>query len=92
MLESHDNDLLKELITHQELLARSRDVSITVLQSHSGKSGLLNLKSNAPGQIKSDLGLLRRMDSWVGSGGPNVEAFIANLVHHYYLIIINYFS
>ena len=85
--QTHDNDLLEELITHQKLLAGSGDVSVSVLESHSGKSGLLGLNRNVSGQINSDLGFLGRMHSWVGGSSPNVEALIANLIHHDYLII-----
>ena len=46
MLKSQDNDLLKKFISHQELLARSRDVSVTVLKSHTSESSLLELGSH----------------------------------------------
>ena len=83
-LESHNDNLLEELISHKELLAGSRDVSITVLKSHTSKSSLLNLDSDVSGKVEGDLSLLRWMDSWVSSGGPDVESFIAKLVYHDY--------
>ena len=43
IFESQNNNLLKELVAHQELLARSRNVSISMLDSHTSISGLLYL-------------------------------------------------
>ena len=45
MLEGQDNDLFKKFVAHQELFARSRDVSVSVLKSHTSESSLLELSS-----------------------------------------------
>ena len=45
VLEGQDNDLFKKFVAHQELFARSRDVSVSVLKSHTSESSLLELSS-----------------------------------------------
>ena len=60
-----------------------------MLKSHTSESGLLNLNGDVSSKVKSDLSLLRWMHSWVSSGGPDVEALIANLVYHDYFSILN---
>ena len=46
VLDGQDNDLLEKLVSHEELLARTRDVSVAVLESHTGESSLLHLEGN----------------------------------------------
>ena len=82
VLNCKDDQLFVELISHEELLSGSRNVSVTVLKSHSSESGLLDLNSNALGQIEVKLNLLSWMDTWVGSGSENVEALVSSFVNH----------
>ena len=65
------------------MLCRSRDVSIAVLNSHTGVSGLLNLDGNTLFQIKSDLGFSSGVDSCVRGGGENVETLVSDFVDHF---------
>ena len=58
VFKGQDDNLFKKFVAHQELFARSRDISISVLDSHTSESGLLNLKSNASCQIKVNLSFL----------------------------------
>ena len=82
LLDREDDGLLQKLIAHKELLSGSRDISVAVLDSHTGESGLLDLKSHTLGQIKVDLSLFRWMDSWIGGGGPDVKSLVSYLIHH----------
>ena len=82
VLDRQYHNLLEKLVTHQELFTSSRNISITVFDSHTGKSSWLNLECDATGQWKSSLGFLRRVDSWVSSSGKNIKAFVTNLVYH----------
>ena len=82
MLDRQYHNLLEEFVTHQELFRCSGNISIAVLQSHTGESSLLNLESDATGQWKGSFGLFRRMNSWVGGSGENVKALVTNLVYH----------
>ena len=83
LLESQDNTLFKELVTHQELFGASRNVSIAVLNSHTGVSGLLDLDGNTFFQIESDLSLSSSMDSGVRGSGKNVETLVSDFVNHF---------
>merc|ERR1719327_987885 len=82
MLEGHYDNLFEESVAHQELFRCSRDISVPMLDSHSGESSLLNLESDATGQWKGSFGLFRWMNSWVGGSGENVKALVTNLVYH----------
>jgi hypothetical protein len=90
MLQVKNANLFKESISHKELLGGSRDVSVTMLDSHGGESSLLNLEGNSLGQIHINLSLLLWMDSWVHSSSEDVEALVSSFVDHLYLIQINY--
>ena len=52
LLQGEDDGLLKKLITHQELLCGSGDISISVLESHTGESSLLHLDGDVSGQVE----------------------------------------
>ena len=82
VLDTEDGKLFEESVTHQELLGGTRDVSVTVLQSHSSESGLLYLESNASSQVEVDLSLLGWMNTRVHGGRENVEAFVPDFVDH----------
>jgi len=71
------------------LLGGSRDVSVTVLNSHTSESGLLNLDGDASGQVHADLGFLCWVHSWVGGSGEDVESLVSDFKDHLYLILIN---
>ena len=83
LFDSQDHGLLQELVAHQKLLAGSRDVSVSVLDSHASKSSLLHLEGYKSCEIEADLGLLGWMDTWVGGSGKDVEALITDLVYHF---------
>ena len=82
VLGGEDNDLFKKAVAHQELLSSSGDVSVTVLNSHARESGLLHLKGNSSGHVDVDLSLLRGMNTRVGGGGEDVEAFVSDFIDH----------
>lgn len=52
MFQCEDDGLLEELISHQELLCGSGDISISVLESHTSESSLLHLDGNVSSQIE----------------------------------------
>ena len=64
LLDGEDHQLLKDLITHQELLCSTRNVSVVVQNSHACETGDLYLNSNITGQISVNLSLF----SWVNTG------------------------
>ena len=82
LLESQDNTLFKKFVTHQELFGASRNVSIAVLNSHTGVSSLLDLDGNTFFQIECDLSLSGSMYSWVRGSGENVETLVSDFVYH----------
>ena len=51
VLKIKNANLLKKLVSHEELLSGSRDVSVSMLKSHASKSGLLNLDSHSFGEV-----------------------------------------
>lgn len=75
--------MLKQLVSHQKLFARTRNISVTVFDSHTSEPGLLNLQCHQSRQIEANLGFLGWVDTYVGSGSENVKALITNLVDHY---------
>ena len=83
LLESQDNTLFKELVTHQELFGASRNVSIAVLNSHTGVSSLLDLDGNTFFQIECDLCLSGSMYSGVRGSCENVETLVSDFVNHF---------
>ena len=87
-LQAEDHSLLLNFISHQELLACSRNVSVVMLDSHSGESSLLDLSGNIFGQIESDLSFLRWMNTWVGGSSPDVESLITEFIDHFKSFII----
>ena len=84
MLEGKDDGLFEELVAHKELLGSTRNVSIAVLDSHTGESSLLDLHSDVLGEVEHGLNLLGRMNSRVGGGSEDVEALVTDLVNHIY--------
>ena len=82
MLNRKDHALLQDFVSHQELLARSRNVSVSVLNSHTCESRLLHLQCHQPGQVKTDLSFLGWVNTWVSCSGPNVEALVSDLINH----------
>jgi hypothetical protein len=46
VLESQDDNLFEQFVSHQELLRGTTDVSVTMLESHSCESSLLHLEGN----------------------------------------------
>jgi len=83
MLEGEDDGLLEELVAHKELLGGTRNVSVTVLDSHTGESSLLDLHSDVLGEVEHSLDLLGRMNSRVGGGSEDVEALVTDLECHF---------
>ena len=83
VFDGEDDDLLQKLVAHQELLAGSRDISVTVLDSHAGETSLLHLEGDKSRQIHGDLCFLGWVHTWVGSGSENIETFVTNLVDHF---------
>ena len=77
LFECQDNTLFKELITHKELFSGSGDVSVSVLNSHTSESCLLDLDGNTFLDIKSNLSFSCSMDSWVGGSCKDVETFVS---------------
>ena len=49
VLKIENANLLEQLVAHKELLGGSRNVSVSVLKSHTGESSLLNLDSHGFG-------------------------------------------
>lgn len=83
VLKSKNNNLFEELITHQELLGGTRNVSVAVLNSHTCESGLLNLKGDALGNIELNLGFLSWMDSWVHGSSEDIETLVSEFIDHF---------
>lgn len=82
VLQGQNNNLFHELISHEELLGGTTDVSVSVFKSHSSESSLLNLHGNASIQIHIDLDLLGWMDTGVHGCGENVVTLVSDFVHH----------
>ena len=82
LFECQDNTLFKKLVSHQELFGSSRDVSIAVLNSHTGVSSLLDLDGNTFFQIECNLCLSGSMYSWVGSSSENIETLVSDFKDH----------
>jgi hypothetical protein len=82
-LDRKNDGLLQKLVAHQELLARTGNVSVAVLDTHAGEPCLLHLERNESGQIKSSLGFLGWVDTGVCGSSPDIKALITDLVHHY---------
>ena len=82
MLKVKDVVLLHESVAHEESLAWTGDVSVTMLESHAGESSLLNLKGDDSGQVEMDLSLLFTMHSWVRGGGEDIEACVSDFINH----------
>ena len=83
LLESQDNTLFKKLVTHQELFGASRNVSIAVLNSHTGVSSLLDLDGNTFLQIECNLCLSGSMYSSIRGSCENVETLVSDFVNHF---------
>ena len=77
-----DNTLLQQFVAHQELLACTRDVPVSVLNSHTSESSLLHLKGHQSSQVETNLSFLGWMNTWVSSGSENVEALVSDLKDH----------
>ena len=90
VFEGKNNNLFKKSITHQELLGGTTHVSVSVLDSHTGESGLLNLDGYVLGQIQVDLDLSGWVNTWVHGGGEDVETLVSDFVDHFIFININY--
>ena len=58
VLEVNDHELFKNLVSHSELLASSRDVSVVMHDSHVRETSDVHLDSHVFGQISLGLGLL----------------------------------
>ena len=82
VLKSKNDNLFEESVSHEELLGGTTDVSVSVLQSHTGESSLLDLKGDASGQVEVDLSLLGWMDSWVHGGSEDIEASVSDFINH----------
>ena len=87
MFQSKNDDLLQKTIAHQELLSGTTDVSVTVLESHSCESSLLDLEGNASSQVKVDLSFLSWVHTCVGSSSEDVETLVSDSVDHYLISI-----
>ena len=85
VLDREDHALLEELVAHQELLAGSGNIPVSVLNPHASESGLLDLQGDETGQVQADLGFLGWVDTWVSCCGENVEALVSYLVDHFFM-------
>ena len=65
VLKVENANLFEELVSHQELLSGSGNVSVAVLEAHTSESRLLNLDSHSFGEVEIELSLLTGVHSWV---------------------------
>jgi hypothetical protein len=79
--------LFQESVAHQELLGGTTDVSIAMLDSHTGESSLLNLKGNASSKVEGNLGLLGWMNTWVHGSCEDIETLVSDFVDHFIFVI-----
>ena len=83
LTESQDHQLLKEAISHHELLGGTRDVSVVVQDAHACESGDLHLEGDVLAQVWVSHGLLCGVDAMVSSAHErSSEALVPNLVNH----------
>ena len=85
VLKIKNANLLKKLVSHEELLGGSGDVSVPMLKSHASKSSLLNLDGHSFGEVQIELGLLTGVDSWVHRMGEDVETLVSYFINHFIL-------
>ena len=85
VLKIKNANLFEQLVAHQELLSSTRDISITVLKSHTGESGLLNLDGHCLSKIKSELSLLTWMNSRVHGSREYVKTLVSYFINHFIL-------
>lgn len=77
-----DHKLFKELVTHEELLGGTGDVSVIVKDSHTGVSCNLNLKSQVSLHGNIDISLLGREHTDSIGTSEVIEALVSNFINH----------
>ena len=82
LLDGQDHQLLKDLVSHHELFASARDVSVVVQNSHAGVTCYLDLNSDEASQIGVNLCFLGGMYSGVESSYGIVKALVPDLINH----------
>ena len=82
--EGQDHKLLKETISHHELLGGTRDVTVVVKDAHTGESGDLHLEGHVGGQVNLDLGFASGVRTNVSSAREgSSEGLVPNLINHF---------
>ena len=87
LFKGQNHKLLKDFISHKELLGSSGDVSVVVEDSHACESSDVDLDGNVSSQISMNLGFLGWVNSWIESGSCIIEALVSDFIDH--LLIIN---
>jgi len=63
LAEGQNHELLKEAVTHHELLGCTRNVAVVVENAHTGVTGNVNLQSNVCGHIEVSVDRLGGVDA-----------------------------
>ena len=82
LFDRQDHKLLEDLVAHQELFGRTRDVTVVVQDSHASETGDLHLDSDVAGQVSLDLGLFRGVHTGVKGSSRVVETLVPDLEYH----------
>ena len=82
LLDGKDHQLFKDLVTHEELLRSTGNVSVVVHDSHASESGNVHLHGDVSGQISMNLGLLAGMNSRSQGSNSIVKTLVSDLVDH----------
>lgn len=76
------HQLLQDLIAHEELLGRSRNVSVVVQDAETCETGNLDLHGDVTGQVRVDLSLLGWVDTRVQGRCRVIETLVPDLEYH----------
>ena len=82
LLDGQDHQLLKDLVSHHELFASARDVSVVVQNSHASVTSNLYLYSDIASEIGMNLCFLSRVNSWVKGSNSVVKSLVPYLINH----------
>ena len=83
LFECENEELLKNLVSHQIPLGRTRRVSVAVVDAHASKARDVSLHRNIPVELHIPLGFLSRMNARRVGRVEDVEALVPYFVDHF---------